>query len=425
MMSDAAGYVTDVAYPDRFHRELGPTWLRAAAIALGFAAPDTARPFRWLELGCGGGLSAMAMAACHPQGRFIAVDFDAAQIERARAAARAAGLDNVEFTAADLRDYAAAQAGGPAFDFIVSHGVWSWVAPPVREAMLEIVRTGLKPGGIACLGYMSHPGAAQMQSVHKLMRECARQAEGDPAARAAAGLELLQRLAGAGAGFFAEHPGARRQLEAMRHEPREYLAHEFLGEHWQPQHAADVIRGFAAADCAYIGSATLLENIDRLSVPGAVQPLLRELPPGPLAETVRDLARNQSLRRDLYQKDAQPLPPQAHLRALDALAYAALPGAPGGGELRFDTRIGPIVGPAELFEPLLQALARGPHSFATLRALPAYAGQPGLLNQLLQTLVWAGCAHPLREGGAAHAAASAIPGLALRPDLGTALVDRR
>ena len=393
-----AAYVGDVAYPDHFHRELMPTWLHATAPALGHAPPDITRPYRWCELGCGGGLSALVAAACNPLGRFTAIDIDPTQIARARATATACGLDNIEFIAADLRDFAASTDDAPPFDFIVSHGLWAWVGDDVRAAILDILSRRLAPGGLVSLGYMSHPGAAQVQGAQKLLQEAARHAEGDSGQRAVAALGLLRQLAEHGAGYFTEYPGMQRQLDAMQREAPAYLAHEFLGAHWQPQHAADVIRQLAGAQCAFLGSATAIENIDALSLPAALQPLLRALPPGPLAETVRDLARNQSLRRDLFQRDARKLDAVAHLAALDALTWIALPGAPAAitDDLQLETRIGPVSVPQAWVDPVLRALASGPQRFAELRRQPPFDTAPGLLNQVLQALSAAGLAHPVR-----------------------------
>ncbi|MBD9370799.1 class I SAM-dependent methyltransferase [Xanthomonas sp. XNM01] len=422
-------YVGDVAYPEHFQRELMPGWMRSTVLALGHAPPDLDRPYRWCELGCGGGLSARVAAACNPRGHFTAVDIDPAQIAHARAAAASAGLRNIEFVAADLRDWAAACDDGAPFDFIVLHGLWSWVGEDVREAILAFVRRRLAVGGVLQIGYMSHPGASPLQAAHKLMREAAQYAEGDSGQRASAALGLLRELADGGAGYFAEHAGARTQLAAMQRETPAYLAHEFLGAAWEPQHSADLLRRLAAAGCDHLGSATPLENIDTLSVPAALQPLLRAMPRGPLAETVRDLARNQSQRRDLFQRGTRALDASAHLAALDALVFAALPGAPAAaeGDLRFQTRIGPVDGPRAWFDPVLRALAAGPQSFAALRALAPFADAPGLLNQVLQALQWAGFVHPLRSDGIAvnappaGALTSAMP-LRLVPEAGTAVI---
>lgn len=428
---DIAGDVAaaDAAYPMYFHREQMPAWLHATATALGVRGPDLAAPYRWCELGSGAGLTALVAAACNPAGRFTAVDADAAQIARARGIAERAGLANLEFVHADLRDYATQR--GEAFDFIVSHGLWAWVSEAVRDAFLGLVERRLAPGGLLELGYMSHPGASQLQGAQRLLHEASRHLEGGTPARAGAALSLLREFADGGAGFFAEHPGAARQLDAMEREPAGYIAHEFLGAHWQPQHVAHVIRAFAGVGCGFIGSATPIENIDALSIPGALQARLRTLPPGPLAETARDLARNQSLRRDLFQRDAQRLDDAAHLDALDALVFAALPGAPSAldGDLRFDTRIGPVTGARDLFAPALAALAQGPQSFARLRTRAPYDAAPGLLNQALQALTWAGCVHacvPACRDAPADALAGQlasltdVPALALLPALGTA-----
>lgn len=415
---DPAGYAVDVAYPDHFHRETMPTWLHAAATALGYAAPDPSTPYRWCELGCGGGMNVLLAAAANPVGRFTGIDIDAGAVARATELAARAGSGNARFLAADLADADVPACGDDTFDFVVTHGVWSWVPERVRAGMRRFVQRRLAPGGLAYVGYMTHPGASPLAAIARLLREHARhQPDADAATRARNALGFVRRAAEAGTGAFAEHPGLLRQLEAMEREDPAYLAHEFLAGDWQPQHAADTIRAFAAIGCGHLGSATPIENIDALSVPGDAQPLLRELPPGPLAETFRDVARNQSLRRDLYQPQPVALSAERHLQALDAIRYAALPGSPAGGGMTLRTRIGPVPAPAELFDPVLRTLAGGAQSFAQLRALPAYRDAPGLLNQVLQTLLWAGLAHPLRGDALPAPSAPALDALLQAPAL--------
>ena len=92
MTSPAAhldGYVTDVAYPDYFHRELMPVWLCSALQALGRRTPDLQQPYTWLELGCGTGISTVIAAATNPQGQFIGLDLNPDAIAQAQALAQA------------------------------------------------------------------------------------------------------------------------------------------------------------------------------------------------------------------------------------------------------------------------------------------------------------------------------------------------
>lgn len=392
------GYVTDVAYPTMFHREMTPCWLTVTAAALGYGAPDIARPYRWCELGCGPGLGLALTAAANPGGRFVGVDFNPDHIAHGRRLTEAAGLGNLTFRQEGFETME--PEGGEAFDFIVLHGVYSWVSPAVRAAIHGFIGRFLAPGGLVYVNYMTHPGLSAFAAGQKFLRLYGRSVGGGSARQAQAGLAALKALDEAGAGCFAAHPEERARLATAAEDDARYLAHEFMNEHWEPLHVADVMRAFAGTGCAHLGSATPVENIDALSLPGHVLPLLKGMADPELRETVKDLARNQSYRRDLYQRGGGVLAPADHLRALRGLALAALPGAPKGGGLTFDTRIGPVEGAAPLFDPLLRALARGPQGFDALAAAGNLGGNPGLLNQAVQMLCWSGCAHGLRPGPA-------------------------
>lgn len=413
------GYHAGLAYPAHFHRELTPAWLAAVATALGHAAPDPAKPYTWCELGCGPGLGALVTAAANPHGQFHAVDFDPAAIAHGRALAGEAGIGNLRFLHASFAELAAAGDDAlPPLDFIVLHGVLSWISPANRQAVMRIVERWLKPGGIACFAYMSQPGSAPMMAMQRVLRRSAQSA--GTGAGLAAGQALLRALRDGGAGQFVVVPELGAQLEQLALQPPGYLAHEFLGEHWEPLHVADMLAAAAQAGCAFLGSATPLENIDAVSLPGGTQAAIAAITDVALRETAKDIARNQTLRRDLCQRESRPLAAVQHRIALEAQRFVALPGAPAAGALRFTTRIGPVDGPAAMFSPLLAALAGGrPAAFGDLLALPAYAGRGGLLNQACQMLLWAGHLHPWL------AAADAAPAQALNRALGRAVAAGR
>lgn len=424
------------AYPDFFHREMTPTWLRAATIALGRQTPPDTEPFVWMELGCGAGMGALLTAAAHPDSRFIAVDIDPRHVAVARERAAASGVDNIDFVHADVADMArAADDAYPHCDFIVLHGVYAWVTSHTRATIRKVMQRWLKPGGLVYVAYMSHPGASGLAAAQRLLRLSAEAAAGAAASCSAAsgtssssalpastspfpaartsqvetigaahaglrhGVALLRQLERSGAGYFVATPDMARQLGHLEQEDDAYLAHEFTSADWQPLHVADVMQDFAAIGCTYIGSATLIENIDAISIPARVQPMLRGVHDPATAETLRDLARNQSLRRDIYQRtdDGQDhrLAADAHRARLLNQNIAALPGAPEHGPLQLDTRIGVIEAPHAWFTPLLRALSLGPASYASIARQAPYSAQPGFLNQAFLTLFWARCAHPL------------------------------
>lgn len=391
------GYLAESVYPHHVQAELSPSWLSAVLAALGRRAPDPAQPFRYCELGCGQGLNSLLLAASNPCGYFVAVDFNAQHIAHGERQAHAAGLTNLEFLQADFATLAA-QPPSEGFDFIVLHGVYSWVSPANRLALRRFIEQVLKPGGVVYLGYMSHPGLSAFASAQRLIWQTAQASAGDVQQRLRAGLDALAQWQGAGAGYFVEHPDVARRLARQSSEDLDYLAHELLCEYWAPQHVAEVIDDFAAIDCSFVGSAAPLENIDELSLPAGCVPLLQRLSDPAQRETAKDIARNQTQRRDLYQRQGQRLAANEHRQALLGGCWAALPGAPRNGGLTFDTRIGPVEGDADLYGPSLQALAEGPRSFAELARRPELSGQIGLLSGALQLLTWAGHAHPLRPG---------------------------
>lgn len=388
------GYYSGIPYPAMFHRELTPLWLASTLEALGLRPPDINGDFTWCELGCGSGFGLTMAAAAYPQAHFLGVDIDPAHIASARHLTAQAGLCNVAFHLDDFAHWAVRDAL-PSCDFIVLHGVFSWLSADRRQAVLDIIERMLKPGGVCYLAYMSHPGASSMQSLQHLLA-------GHGERAMTQGWQLLSALARGGAGQFVETPGLRGQLLHLQDEPAGYLAHEFLGRHWQPLHASEAMLAMRSIGCDYLGSATPIENIDAVSLPQGVRDTIAGIDDPGLREVAKDIARNQSQRRDVYQRGRQPLTAMEHRQTLARQRWCLLPSAPAPGKIRLDTRIGPVEGAEAVFAPLLARLAEGPQSFAELLSLSVFQDNGGLLNQSLQMMLWAGWAHPL-HGESGHA----------------------
>lgn len=119
----------------------------AAQLSLGCGNPVALAGIRAgevvLDLGCGAGLDVfLASHRVGPQGRVIGVDLTPEMVERARASAAAAGLQNVEFR---LGDAEAIPAEDGSVDLVISNCVLNLV-PDKHKAFREIARV-LKPGG--------------------------------------------------------------------------------------------------------------------------------------------------------------------------------------------------------------------------------------------------------------------------------------
>ena len=139
-----SGYVTDIAYLPGYYRHQSPLHLRLACLLGGVSPPNlsSGSPLCYLELGCGHGFGALALAACNPSWRVTGIDFNPAHIAAARGLAAQAGITNARFIEADLAtltdDHRAREV--PEADFATLHGLWSWVADPVRVGIVPPTR---------------------------------------------------------------------------------------------------------------------------------------------------------------------------------------------------------------------------------------------------------------------------------------------
>src|SRR5690242_8975438 len=98
------GYVTDLPYLPGYYRHQSPLHLNLACLLGGVAGLrlGPGAPLSYLELGCGQGFGALALAVCNPAWRVTGIDFNPAHIAAARELAAEAGIGNAQFIEADL-----------------------------------------------------------------------------------------------------------------------------------------------------------------------------------------------------------------------------------------------------------------------------------------------------------------------------------
>jgi methyltransferase-like protein/predicted O-methyltransferase YrrM len=141
---------TSVSFPPS-----APGQLAAVAHLFGLETPDVSTA-RVLEIGCATGGNVIPFAAAHPQARVVGLDLSEVQVDLGRARVQALGLANLEFVAADIAGVDLTSLGQ--FDFIIAHGVYSWVPPDVQDGLLAAFRRLLAPEGVAYMSYNVYPG---------------------------------------------------------------------------------------------------------------------------------------------------------------------------------------------------------------------------------------------------------------------------
>jgi SAM-dependent methyltransferase len=192
-----------------------------------------------LELGCGAGGNLLPMAVGLPGSTFVGIDTSHRAIERAQAMTHTLGLENIAFEQIGIEDYAA-PAGG--VDYVIAHGVYSWVPEPVRASLLALCSAVLSPGGVAYVSYNALPGGHPRQALREMLAYHTAELEhpGEKMAAARGFLALmsaageadpeLAKTLGAEAGKLLEHVDALFFHDTLSNENTPLYFHEFVAD---------------------------------------------------------------------------------------------------------------------------------------------------------------------------------------------------
>ncbi|WP_191970233.1 class I SAM-dependent methyltransferase [Methylobacterium planeticum] len=394
------GYVADIPYALGFYRETVPAHIAFAAACVGKHPGLALRPKRVLELGFGMGLGFVINAAANPATHFEGVDFNPLHVAHARGLVDEAELTNVSLREASFQDLARdAQEGQHDLDLIVLHGILTWVSAEAHEAIVEIARKRLKPGGLLYVSYNCMPGWAPVLPLQRLMRENAKRVTGRSDQQTGSGLELVKALMSEGAGYFKANSGLEQRVERMSTLDKNYLAHEYLNANWFIFHFADVADMFGRAKLGFVGSGTLVENIDGLAVPEGTRARISAETDPIFKETLRDIASNKQFRRDLFARGVGVLNPAEHNAILSTMCFAlAVPRSQVS--FKIPSPVGDLDGNAEIYGAVADLLADKTASFAEIAALPVFQqGGAGAALQAVGLFVHSGQVLPVAAGG--------------------------
>jgi SAM-dependent methyltransferase len=145
-----------------------------------------------LELGCGDGATLVPIAHSLPGCTAVGIDLAPSAIDRAVLAAQVLGLTNLTLRAADVTALPD-DLGGP-FDYIIAHGLYSWVPAPVRDSVLAACARLLAPDGVAYVSYNAYPGNHSRQMAREMMLYVAARSA-DPASQIRVARQSLATLA--------------------------------------------------------------------------------------------------------------------------------------------------------------------------------------------------------------------------------------
>jgi len=397
-MEWSQGYFTELGYTFGYYRELSPAMLRLACLCRG-VEPSFQNTPTYLELGSGQGVS-INMHAAGASGSFWGCDFNPAQTVEARRLAEASGA-NVHLFDDSFEEFAG-RSDLPEFDIIALHGVWSWVSSANRAIIKQIIRQRLRPGGLVYVSYNCLPGWAPIGPIRHLMSLYQRQggAMSGPTQVIEAALQFTKEIADAGSMYFKQNPIARHHFGDLGRQDRNYIAHEYLNADWHAEHFSDVAESLADAKLTFVGSARLLDDIDALQLSPEGQSFIARFSNTLMRETVRDHLLNRRFRSDIFVKGPRKL---SHLEQQEAWSSQAFVFSVPADEIpkKITSSQGEVELPAELYDPLIEALADDLPPIKQVQELARHPKLRGIeSHQLIEGLVvltGAGFLQPAQE----------------------------
>jgi len=146
-------------------------------------------------------------------------------------------------------DLAALPADLGQFDFIIAHGVFSWVPPAVQQALLDVCRRHLSPQGIAYISFNVQAGWSALQPLRDAL--IARTAADLPApARHQQALRVLDALQAEWS-----DPALLKEIAYLKTAAPSYLFHEYLADYNTPMAFGEFATQLDAHDLRYVGEA--------------------------------------------------------------------------------------------------------------------------------------------------------------------------
>ncbi|MBN9122682.1 MAG: class I SAM-dependent methyltransferase [Planctomycetes bacterium] len=258
----------------------------------------TAQPHRSrvLELGCASGGNIIPMAESMPEATFLGIDRSARQVEEGSRCVTALGLTNIELRQQDVLDISPDLGE---FDYIICHGVYSWVPRAVQDKILAICKGHLAPTGVAYVSYNTLPGWHLRGMVRDMMLFHTEQFE-TPSEQATHARALLAFLTRAVEKENTPYSGVlKSELASLQRHADYYLLHEQLEEHNEPLYFREFARRAGAAGLRYLAEADIQTMVPSHFPPDVAEVLQRVSADLIHLEQYMDFLRNRTFRQTL------------------------------------------------------------------------------------------------------------------------------
>jgi methyltransferase-like protein/cyclopropane fatty-acyl-phospholipid synthase-like methyltransferase len=296
-------------YPNYSFPQTHPDRLAVVARLLGLN-PVPPERCRILELGCAGGGNLIPMADSLPESTLLGIDLSSRQVAEGQKGIAELGLKNVELRAQSILDF---DPGAETYDYILCHGVYSWVPPEVQDHILDICARHLSPSGIAFVSYNTLPGWHMRGMIRDMMLFHGNRFS-DPRQKVAQARGLLDFVVNSTKDVQTPYSQfLRSEMEMLRRFHDSYLYHEHLEEHNAPVYFHQFAGRAAAHGLRYLADVEL-STLALHSLPPEVGQTLQRVANDLIQlEQYLDFLRNRMFRQTMLVRTG--IEPKYHIEA--------------------------------------------------------------------------------------------------------------
>ena len=299
-----------------------PDQLATIAKLFGLSSPPVEH-CRVLDLGCASGGHLIPLAYTFPDSQFVGVDFSIRQIIDGKNQIDALGLKNIELRQMDILDIDSTLG---LFDYIIVHGIYSWVPPNVQEKILQICNENLGTNGVAIVSYNTFPGWHARGMIRSMMLYHTSSAVDLNAPNSndlSGGLINTSELTGPGArvgrarefaNFLYESVSSdgyglmlKKEIEELQRARDSYFLHEHLEGLNDPIYFHKFVEKLAKHGMKYLGDATFSSMISTNLGTAAHETLQKMSSDFVMLEQYMDFLRNRTFRQSLLCHQNAPL----------------------------------------------------------------------------------------------------------------------
>ena len=364
------GYESDIEYTAGYYREQEPDFLNFCLVTQGIQPINTDGEFIYCELGCGLGLTSLILAANYPQGKFYAIDFNPAHIARARSIAQQAGLDNIVFLEKSFAEVEEDNNLLPECDFIILHGIFTWVSDENRQKIISICGKKLRSGGLVYNSYNTKPGWSFGEPIQKMMIAAGQMFVGNSIERFDKATGLLEDFSKLGSRFFAlnsELIDAR--LKLLKSQNKNYSVHEYFNEGWRAFYFSEIAEYITAAKLDFVCEANATASYTLSLLPENSRNFLLKINDKATRELFKDVLLNIMFRKDIYLRGVNlSLDSYQQREYFDKNKWSLRKklSADKKDNIKFKTVVGEVSGKPEVYDKLLSFLENEEYSFDSL-----------------------------------------------------------